>query len=76
MSASCLKYCFVPLIFKAMSDELAQSSTHFNKRVFHAAPPPLIVIDIRECCMTFAQSTHRKEEEEEEGDGMGWKEKR
>lgn len=56
------------LIFKAMSDELAQSSTHFNKRVFHA-PPPLIMTDIRECCMTFAQSRHRKEEE----DGMGSK---
>lgn len=55
------------LIFKAMSDELAQSSTHFNKRVFHA-PPPLIMTDIRECCMTFAQSRHRKEE-----DGMGSK---
>lgn len=58
------------LIFKAMSDELAQSSTHFNKRVFHAPPPPLIMTDIRECCMTFAQSRHRKEEEE---DGMGSK---
>lgn len=56
------------LIFKAMSDELAQSSTHFNKRVFHS-PPPLIMTDIRECCMTFAQSRHRKEEE----DGMGSK---
>lgn len=56
------------LIFKAMSDELAQSSTHFNKRVFHAPPP--IMTDIRECCMTFAQSRHRKEEEE---DGMGSK---
>lgn len=33
-------------------------------------PPPLIMTDIRECCMTFAQSRHRKEEEE---DGMGSK---
>lgn len=32
--------------------------------------PPLIMTDIRECCMTFAQSRHRKEEEE---DGMGRK---
>lgn len=32
--------------------------------------PPLIMTDIRECCMTFAQSRHRKEEEE---DGMGSK---
>lgn len=30
--------------------------------------PPLIMTDIRECCMTFAQSRHRKEE-----DGMGRK---
>lgn len=38
---------------------------------FMPPPPPLIMTDIRECCMTFAQSRHRKEEEEL--DGMGRK---
>ena len=51
-----------------MTDAPAHSGTHFNKHESFMPPLPLM-IDITECCMTFAQSRPSKGREQEEERG-------
>lgn len=56
---------------ETVTDEPERSSTQFNK---HKSFMSALMTDITECCMTFAQSRHRKGREGEKDEGLerGW----